>query len=183
MLERPAPSAEEAADQWMGAFNLALAGGNADALGELFLPDSHWRNIFGISWQLATFSGRETLCKALSRCAAEVDAAGFEVNTAALMPRRAVMAGHEVVEAVISFQTSNGPGIGSLRLVCSPGASPKSSMSKAWTLSTSPDFDRICEARSKARERRPPRCATSPGRTGPTGERTRSRLKVASRMC
>jgi putative flavoprotein involved in K+ transport len=146
MLERLAPSAEEAADQWMGAFNLALAGGNADALGELFLPDSHWRNIFGISWQLATFSGRETLCKALSRRAAGGDAAGFEVNTAALMPRRAVMAGREVVEAVISFQTSNGPGIGSLRLVCSPGAPPQ-----AWTLSTIPDFDRICEARSGAR--------------------------------
>jgi cation diffusion facilitator CzcD-associated flavoprotein CzcO len=143
MLERLAPSAEEAADQWMSAFNLALANGNADALGELFLPDSHWRNIFGLSWQLATFSGREILCKAVTQRAAEVDATGFEINTAALMPRRGVMAGREVVEAVISFQTADGPGVGSLRLVCSPGAPPL-----AWTLSTSPDFDRICEARS-----------------------------------
>jgi putative flavoprotein involved in K+ transport len=146
MLERLASSAEEAADQWIGAFNLALASGKADALGELFLPDSHWRNIFGISWQLATFSGRETLCKALSRRAAEADAAGFKINTAVLTPRRAVMAGREVIEAVISFQTSEGPGIGSLRLICSPGAPPQ-----AWTLSTSPDFNKICEARSGAR--------------------------------
>jgi putative flavoprotein involved in K+ transport len=146
MLERQAPSAEEAADQWIGAFNLALASGKADALGELFLPNSHWRNIFGISWQLATFSGRETLCKALSRRAVEAGATGFEINTAALMPRRAVMAGREIVEAVISFQTSEGPGIGSLRLICSPGTLPQ-----AWTLSTSPDFDKICEARSGAR--------------------------------
>ena len=41
-------------------------------MGDLFLPDSHWRDIFGISWQLATFSGREPLCKALCRRAAEV---------------------------------------------------------------------------------------------------------------
>ena len=53
MLERLAPSAEEAqeieqeiADQWIGAFNLALAGRDADALGNLFLPDSHWRKYF-----------------------------------------------------------------------------------------------------------------------------------------
>jgi putative flavoprotein involved in K+ transport len=150
MLERLAPSAEEAqetaeevANQWIGAFNLALASRDAEALGELFLPGSHWRNIFGISWQLATFSGREVLCGAFSRRAAEVDAADFRVNSAALTPRRAVVAGREVVEAVISFQTIDGPGIGSLRLVCAPGAPPQ-----AWTMSTSPDFDKICDARS-----------------------------------
>ena len=154
MLERLAPSVEEAqeidqeiADQWIGAFNLALAARNADALGNLFLADSHWRNIFGISWQLATFSGREPLCKALIRRAAEVHAADFQADTSALAPRRAVVAGREVVEAVISFQTINGPGIGSLRLICSSGATPQA-LPQAWTMSTAPDFDRICDARS-----------------------------------
>ena len=154
MLERLAPSVEEAqeidqeiADQWIGAFNLALAARNADALGNLFLADSHWRNIFGISWQLATFSGREPLCKALIRRAAEVHAADFQVEPSALAPRRAVVAGREVVEAVISFQTINGPGIGSLRLICSSGATPQA-LPQAWTMSTAPDFDRICDARS-----------------------------------
>ena len=144
MLERLAPSAEEAVDQWIGAFNLALAAGDADALGNLFLPDSHWRNIFGISWQLATFSGREPLCKALSRRAAEVHATDFQADTLALAPRRAMVAGREVVEAVISFQTVDGPGIGSLRLVCSSQA-----LAQAWTMSTAPDFDKICDARSR----------------------------------
>jgi len=143
MLERLAPSAEEAVDQWIGAFNLALAARDADAMGNLFLPDSHWRNIFGISWQLATFSGREPLCKALIQRGAEVHAADFQADTSVLAPRRAVVAGREVVEAVISFQTTNGPGIGSLRLICLPGAPPQ-----AWTMSTAPDFDRICDARS-----------------------------------
>jgi len=67
MLERLAPSAEETADQWVRAFGLALAAGNNRAFAELFLPDSHWRNLFGISWQFATFSGNETLCRELSR--------------------------------------------------------------------------------------------------------------------
>ena len=55
MLEKPAPSAEQAATQWVGAFGLALTSGDEAALAELFLPDSRWRNLFGISWQLATF--------------------------------------------------------------------------------------------------------------------------------
>ena len=144
MLERPTGSAEQAVEAWVRAFNLALAQSDNEALAALFLADSHWRNLFGISWQLATFSGRETLCNELGRCAAEVHATDFRVNAAALAPRRATVAGREVIEAVISFGTVDGPGIGALRLVCSPGAAPQ-----AWTISTSADFDLVCEARSK----------------------------------
>jgi len=144
MLERPTASAEQAVEAWVRAFNLALAQSDNEALAALFLADSHWRNLFGISWQLATFSGRETLCNELGRCAAEVHATDFRVNAAALAPRRATVAGREVIEAVISFGTVDGPGIGALRLVCSPGAAPQ-----AWTISTSADFDLVCEARSK----------------------------------
>ena len=41
--------------------NAALAGGQAAALSELFVADSHWRNLFGISWYFATFSGNATV--------------------------------------------------------------------------------------------------------------------------
>jgi cation diffusion facilitator CzcD-associated flavoprotein CzcO len=141
MLEKLQPLAEETADRWVRAFDLALAGGDGSALRQLFLPDSHWRNLFGISWQLATFSGSEILCHELSRRAAEVGARGFRLDTAALAPRRAVVAGCEVVEAIICFDTINGPGIGVIRLICPPHAAPV-----AWTMSTSLDFNRICDA-------------------------------------
>ena len=144
MLERPTASAEQAVEAWMRAFDLALAQRDNKALAALFLVDSHWRNLFGISWQLVTVSGRETLCNELGRRAAEVHATDFRVNAAALAPRRATVAGREIVEAVISFETVDGPGIGALRLVCAPGAAPQ-----AWTISTSADFDLVCEARSK----------------------------------
>ena len=77
MLERLGPSAEETVTQWVRAFGLALTGGDDKALTELFLPDSHWRNLLGISWQLATSSGNETLCHELGRRASEVRASGF----------------------------------------------------------------------------------------------------------
>jgi hypothetical protein len=84
MLEKPAPSAEQTATQWVDAFGRALTGGDEAALAKLFLPDSHWRNLFGISWQLATFSGNENLCHELSRRASEVRAGEFRLDTAAL---------------------------------------------------------------------------------------------------
>ena len=143
MLEKLGPSAEETVKQWVRAFGLALTSGDDKALAKLFLPDSHWRNLFGISWQLATSSGNETLCHELSRRVSEVRATGFRVNTTALAPRSAVVAGREVIEAIICFDTINGPGIGSVRLVCPAHASPV-----AWTISTSLDFNKICDARS-----------------------------------
>jgi cation diffusion facilitator CzcD-associated flavoprotein CzcO len=143
MLERLGPSAEETVTQWVRAFGLALTAGNDKVLAKLFLPDSHWRNLFGISWQLATSSGNETLCHELSRRASEVRATDFRVNTTALAPRRAVVAGRDVIEAIICFDTINGPGIGAVRLVCPAHASPV-----AWTISTSLDFNKICDGRS-----------------------------------
>src|SRR5216683_2255622 len=116
MLEKLAPSAEETATQWVRAFGLALTSGDEAALAKFFLPDSHWRNLFGISWQLATSSGNENLCHELSRRASEVRASEFRVDTTALAPRQAVVAGREVIEAIICFDTSHGPGIGAIGL-------------------------------------------------------------------
>src|ERR1700730_3007147 len=144
MLEKPAPSAEQTATQWVDAFGRALTGGDEAALAKLFLPDSHWRNLFGISWQLATFSGNENLCHELSRRSSGVRPSEFRVDTAALAPRRAVVAGREVIEAIICFDTSHGPGIGAIRLVYQAHAPPL-----AWTISTTLDFNRICDARSR----------------------------------
>src|SRR5260370_16857181 len=143
MLERLGPSAEETVTQWVRAFGLALTSTDDKALAKLFLPDSHWRNLFGISWQLAASSGDETLCHELSRRASEVHATGLRLDATDLAPRSAVVDGREVIEAIICFDTINGPGIGAVRLVCPAHASPV-----AWTISTSLDFDKICDARS-----------------------------------
>ncbi len=79
----------------------------------------------------------------MRRRASEVRATGFRIDAAALAPRKAVVAGREIVEAILRFDTIHGPGIGAIRLVCQAPASPV-----AWTISTSLDFNRICDARS-----------------------------------
>jgi cation diffusion facilitator CzcD-associated flavoprotein CzcO len=150
MLDKPAPAFEETnrdiAERWVQAFDAALRARSEMALAECFVDDSHWRNLFGVSWHFATFSGREVVVRELLARSLEVAAAGFRIDAALLAPRRAVVAGREVIEAVIRFDTANGPGFGAIRLLASPGDE-----AKAWTISTSLDFDRICAARAGER--------------------------------
>jgi len=152
MLDRPGPRGEqtagETAERWIDALNAALAGGQAAALSELFVTDSHWRNLFGISWYFATFSGNATVAAELSARAAAVRATGFRVDHIALAPRHAVVAGRDVIEAVFAFETANGPGYGAVRLMLQPDGGAKAPTFKAWTFSTSLDFDAICAARA-----------------------------------
>jgi len=148
MLDRLNPATEDrpefVAERWIAALDAALAGRSREAVAALFAPESHWRNIFGISWHFATFSGQQSVVSELLARTEAVNARGFRVDARALIPRRAVVAGCEVIEAVFAFETSNGPGTGALRLL--PGADGNSA---AWTFSTMLDFDRICDARGE----------------------------------
>ena len=119
MLDKLAPPAEETArettEAWIEAFGAALARGDERALSGLFADDAHWRNLFGLSWQFATLSSNDALGRELLRSAREVGAEGFRIDAAPLPPRRSVMAGREVIEAIFSFSTTNGPGYGAGR--------------------------------------------------------------------
>ena len=56
--------------------------------------------------------------------------------TARLAPREAVVGGRDVVEAIFAFETVNGPGYGAVRLLREADGAVR-----AWTISTSLDFD------------------------------------------
>jgi cation diffusion facilitator CzcD-associated flavoprotein CzcO len=144
MLDRLEAPAEEIAFAWMDAFGRAMQDGSERALSELFVSDSHWRNLFGLSWHFATVSGIDRLAGELLARASEACAGEFRIDTAALVPRRSLLAGRAVIEAIFCFATNNGPGIGSLRLLDPP---EPGGLAKAWTISTALDFDKICESR------------------------------------
>src|SRR5882757_985102 len=129
MLDRPGPRGEQTArettERWVDGLNAALASGQAAALAELFAPDSHWRNLFGISWYFATFSGNATVTAELLVRAADVRATGFRIDAAALAPRHAGAAGGDGIGGVSTFQPANGPGYGAVRLLRNPEGSAK----------------------------------------------------------
>ena len=76
---------------------------------------------------------------------AEVRAAKFRIDTARLAPRAAVVGGRDVVEAIFAFETAGGPGYGAVRLLREADG-----VARAWTISTSLDFDAVCAAREAA---------------------------------
>lgn len=147
MLDRtgapPADALRDTTERWIEAFDAALASRSADQLSALFVADGHWRNLFGLSWYFATFSGNATVVAELLARAAEARAANFRIDHAALAPRNGMVGGRDVIEAIFTFDTVNGPGYGAMRLLPQPDGT-----AKAWTISTSLDFDSICAARA-----------------------------------
>lgn len=149
MLDRPELPPEEGyreiTEAWLAAFRTALERRSAAELSWLFVADSHWRNLFGLSWQFATFSGQTKVAAELVARSVWVRAHGFRIDTARLVPRKAAVAGREVLEAIFAFETVNGPGYGAVRLLREADG-----VARAWTISTSLDFDAICVAREAA---------------------------------
>jgi cation diffusion facilitator CzcD-associated flavoprotein CzcO len=149
MLEKVRISADAQLRSWISAFSKSLETGDAASLSRLFQPDSHWRNLCGISWDMATFSGSQKLSGELFQRARKVKAAGFEIASELLPPRTNLVAEVEVVEAIFRFNTIHGPGLGVARLLPSRG---DDALPKAWTISTVLDIDKIVEAMLQANE-------------------------------
>jgi hypothetical protein len=94
---------------------------------------------------METISGSPKLSDTLCRRAREVAATGFEVDCQLLPPRRAVVAGVEVIEAIFRFGTINGAGLGVVRLLPAHGGDVTP---RAWTISTLLDMEKISAAKS-----------------------------------
>src|SRR5882757_8831395 len=112
MLDRPGllreESYRETTEAWLAAFDAALANRSAAELSQLFVADSHWRNLFGLSWHFATFSGNAAVAAELLARSAEAGACHFSSDTARLAPRGAIVGGSEILEAIFVFETVNG---------------------------------------------------------------------------
>ena len=149
MLDRPGPMPEqtlrETTEGWLNLFAAALAKRSSDELANCFVADCHWRNLFGISWRFATVSGNASVTMELLTRAAEFHARDFRLDVARLAPRAGMAGGRDVVEAIFAFESDNGPGYGALRLLRDADGAMR-----AWTISTSLDFDAICDIRDAA---------------------------------
>ena len=91
MLDRtgvlPEESFRETTEAWLATFDAAVVKRSATKLSELFVADSHWRNLFGISWHFATFSGNATVTAELLARSAEAGACQFRIDVGRLAPR------------------------------------------------------------------------------------------------
>ena len=111
-------SLSDAASAWLSGFERALTESDCDAIAEFFLPDSHWRDLLALTWDITTFSGAAAIAAALCASGGRDGATGFRVDEADALARIVTRGGKEdVVEAIFRFTASSGPCEGVLRLL------------------------------------------------------------------
>ena len=122
-----------AAENWLTQFEAALTNSDEGARRSLFHPDSHWRDVLALSWNIQTLSGAGPILKELSAHAPRASARGFAIDPERAAPRRVTRAGTNAIEAIFKFETAQGRGHGIVRLI--PDVDDGGRL-KAWTLLT-----------------------------------------------
>ncbi|MBR0840284.1 NAD(P)-binding domain-containing protein [Bradyrhizobium liaoningense] len=124
-----------AAQAWLDQFERVLGESDAAALHRLFLPDSFWRDVLALSWNLQTIAGRDAITQELTLLASKAAPINFKIASNRAPPRWVTRAGTNNIEAMFDFETAIGRGSGIVRLV--PDG-PDDRL-KAWTLLTALD--------------------------------------------
>jgi cation diffusion facilitator CzcD-associated flavoprotein CzcO len=135
MLDRTDDISISAAS-WLSQFERALASPGDGSLRPLFHPDSFWRDVLALSWNLQTLNGADAILNELPALAGRTAPSGFKIDPERAPPRRVKRAGTEAIEAIFKFETVQGRGHGIIRLI--PDADDGHAL-KAWTLFTALD--------------------------------------------
>jgi len=125
-----------ATESWLAQFERALAKPDEPLLKTLFHPDSYWRDVLALSWNIQTLNGAQPILSELKADAISASPSGFRIDPDRAAPRRVTRAGTNAIEAIFRFETAVGRGSGILRLIPDAGDGNKL---KAWTLLTALD--------------------------------------------
>src|SRR5262245_25782147 len=105
-----------AVDNWLAQFEHALKS-NHTALTTLFHPDSYWRDVLALSWNIQTTNGIDGVLRELKHHAPGALPSGFTVDPDRAAPRKVMRAGTNAIEAIFRFETRVGRGSGIIRLI------------------------------------------------------------------
>jgi cation diffusion facilitator CzcD-associated flavoprotein CzcO len=125
-----------ATENWLTQFEGALATSDDSLLKTLFHPESYWRDVLAMSWNIQTINGAEAILQELKAHSGRARPTGFAIDPDRAPPRKVTRAGTSTIEAIFKFETAQGRGNGILRLV--PDAGDGNRL-KAWTLLTALD--------------------------------------------
>src|SRR6202047_5330198 len=119
------------AESWLAQFESALATPGDGSLKTLFHPDSYWRDVLALSWNLQTINGAEAILKELPALGRSAAPGQFRIDRDRAAPRLVIRAGTDTIEAIFKFETNQGRGSGILRLI--PDGLDGTRL-KGWTL-------------------------------------------------
>ncbi len=129
-------SSDSIVTAWLGAFEAALASGDARQVASLLTEDGNWRDVLAFTWHLVPRVGAQAIADGLITRQPAVQASGFGISPQRTPPRRVKRLGRDCIEAIYGFETKLGRCEGVLRLV--PATDGKGAAGhKAWVVSTS----------------------------------------------
>ena len=123
-------------EHWLAQFEKALGERDDILLKGLFHPDSHWRDLLALTWQIKTVNGLDAILRELKAHVGKAHPTSFKTDINRTPPRHVTRAGTKAIEAIFRFETAEGRGNGVLRLT--PDASDGNTL-RAWTLLTALD--------------------------------------------
>ena len=119
--------------QWLAQLEQALGQPDSQSLNALFLPQSYWRDVLALTWNIQTLCGAETISDAISERSKNAGLSNIQLELADMPPRQVIRVGTETIEAFFTFETTVGRGRGIVRLC---PESVDGGRYKAWTILT-----------------------------------------------
>src|ERR1700686_4757936 len=92
-----------AAEKWLTEFEGALDRPDDGLLKTLFHPESYWRDVLALSWNLQTINGADEILSELQAQAGRAMPGSFGIDPDRAAPRRATRAGTNAIEAIFRF--------------------------------------------------------------------------------
>src|SRR5271169_5308953 len=89
-----------AAESWLAHFERALAKPDDAALKAMFHPDSFWRDVLVLSWNLQTIDGADAILEELKARSGPAAPTNFRTDPDRAPPRRVTRAGTPTIEAI-----------------------------------------------------------------------------------
>src|SRR6185312_7431270 len=87
-------------ERWLAQLERALSDRDDGLLKTLFHPDSYWRDVLALSWNIQTLNGKDAILKALPPLAGNMAPSGFAIAPDRAAPRKVMRAGTHAIEAI-----------------------------------------------------------------------------------
>ncbi|KAA9150608.1 NAD(P)/FAD-dependent oxidoreductase [Microbacterium lushaniae] len=105
-------TAAEGAQRWLDALNGALASGDREALGELFLEQSYFRDMGALTWNLRQESGRDRIVDLILACLPRTNLRDFRIDEAKPAEPSFMSEEPRMIEVFHAFDADAGSGDG-----------------------------------------------------------------------
>lgn len=151
MSTEPESTIRDIARRWVKAFGLALEDASVGPapLTDLFVEDSHWRDLVAFTWDNRQVSGRDRLIARLLTATPWAAPRNFRLASGYSAPKEAVATGRDVIEAFFEFDTEYGTGLGFIRLL----ADKSQVGARGWMMLT--QIESVVDAARVRRSERP----------------------------